>query len=171
MRTAEELKIRQAELKQSYQANPEVARGRLLARGLVDPGHLVCHLSAPESLNPAGLHPQSGGDGSFRCPVEIMLAGLVSCAGVTLAAVAHSMRLELETAEVLVHGDLDFCGTLAVNKTAPVGLTAIEIEFRITSSASDEQLEKLLALTHRYCVVWRTLETPPPLVSRLTRVI
>ncbi len=170
MLTAEQLKSKQTELKQTYAANPTAAKGTLTARGRIDAGHLVCQIEYPESLNPAGLHPQSGGNTEFQCPVEIMLAGLVSCAGVTLAAVAHSMRLEFESAEVLVTGELDFCGTLAVNKTAPVALTAIEIEFRISSAMSDEQLEKLISLTHRYCVVWRTLESPPILSTRLTRI-
>lgn len=165
MTIADQLKHRQSELKQRYLAQPATAVQTLEARGRVDPERLACHITHPEALNPAGLHPLGGGDGSFVCPVEIMLAGLVSCAGVTLAAVAHAMRIELKSAEIVATGTLDFCGTLAVNKTSPVGLNAVQIRFLIDTSATAEQLEKLIELTHRYCVVWRTLELAPELTT------
>lgn len=169
MLTAQQIRERQTQLKQDYLTEPGRAMGRLRARGRVDSRHLTCQIIEPQQLNPAGMHLLGGGDGSFQCPVEIMLAGLVSCAGVTLAAVAHAMKIDLQSAEIEVTGDLDFRGTLAVDKTTPIALQAINVTFRLDSPASDEQIEKLLELTHRYCVVWRTLEQPAPLTSNWQR--
>jgi uncharacterized OsmC-like protein len=155
------LKDNQARLKAVYKTEPERARQTLFARGTVDFSNLAARIVEPKLFDPAGLHPAGGGDGTFACPVEIFLAGLVTCAGVTLAAVATSMRLEISSATVRAEGDLDFRGTLAVDREAPVGLTAIRLSFDLNSTAPAEQLAKLIELTQRYCVVHRTLETPP----------
>lgn len=151
------LKAAQATLKEHYRANPGAALQTLAAEGRVDLDNLAVEITRPEFLNPAGLHPSGGGDGTFACPVEIMLAGLVSCAGVTLAAVATSMKLPLRAATVRAEGDLDFRGTLAVDRAAPVGLTAMRLVFTLDLEAPQESIDKLIELTHRYCVVHRTL--------------
>jgi uncharacterized OsmC-like protein len=151
------LKAAQAALKDHYRANPEAALLTLSAEGRVDFENLAVEIARPAFLNPAGLHPSGGGDGTFSCPVEIMLAGLVSCAGVTLAAVATSMKLPLRGATVRAEGDLDFRGTLAVDRAAPVGLTAMRLIFTLDLGAPQESIDKLIELTHRYCVVHRTL--------------
>lgn len=155
------LKATQAERKDHYRANPGEAVQTLAAEGRVDLDNLAVEILRPEFLNPAGLHPAGGGDGTFACPVEIMLAGLVSCAGVTLAAVASSMKLPLQAAIVRAEGDLDFRGTLAVDRGAPVGLTAVRLIFTLDLEAPQESIDKLIELTHRYCVVHRTLDSPP----------
>lgn len=159
------LKAAQAERKDFYRAQPASAKQTLVAAGRVDLGNLTVVFEQPEFFSPAGLHPSGGGDGTAACPVEILLAGLVSCAGVTLAAVANSMQLPIAAAQVRAEGDIDFRGTLAVDRTAPVGLTAIRLIFAIDSAAPQTSLEKLIELTHRYCVVHRTLEAPPPIVT------
>lgn len=155
------LKENQAGKKATYQADPAAAIGRLTARGKVDLANLAVLLSAPDFSRPAGLHPMGGGDGSFACPVEIFLAGWVSCAGVTLAAVATSMQLDLQAAEVIASADLDFRGTLAVDRSAPVGLLSLNLQFVLQTAEPEERIAKLLQLTQRYCVVHRTLESPP----------
>lgn len=155
------LKDNQARLKGVYKSEPDRARQTLAARGTVDFANLAVRIDEPKRFDPAGLHPAGGGDGTFACPVEIFLAGLVTCAGVTLAAVATSMRLEIAAAAVRAEGDLDFRGTLAVEREVPVGLTSIRLSFDLASTAPAEQLAKLVELTQRYCVVHRTLEAPP----------
>ncbi|MCH2183162.1 MAG: OsmC family protein [Mariniblastus sp.] len=109
------------------------------------------------------MHPASGGDGSFRCPVEIMLAGWIGCFGVTLAAVASSMRLKVESCRLKATGLLDFKGTLAVDRDSPVGLLDLKLKVQIVSQEPAESLEKLIELAERYCVVHQTLASPPSL--------
>ncbi len=155
------LRENQAVCKTQYQSSPDSALQTLQASGEIDFKNLAVLVDRPAGLIPAGLHPGGGGDGTFFCPVEIMLAGLVSCAGVTLAAVATTMQLEIRRAKVCCEGDLDFRGTLAVDRSAPVGLTAIRLQFDLDTASEESKIEKLLELTHRYCVVHRTLDSPP----------
>jgi uncharacterized OsmC-like protein len=161
----DQLKAQQAICKANYTANPATAFQTLQARGRVDFDNLAVQLEHPAFWNPAGLHPSGGGDGSFACPVEIMLAGLVSCAGVTLAAVATSMQLPITAARVIAEGDIDFRGTLAVDKAAPMGLVQVRLKWELETTAETSKIDKLLELTHRYCVVHRTLESPPPITT------
>jgi uncharacterized OsmC-like protein len=161
------LKAAQAALKDHYRANPEAALLTLFAEGRVDFENLSVEITRPAFLNPAGLHTSGGGDGSFSCPVEIMLAGLVSCAGVTLAAVATSMKLAVRSAIVRAEGDCDFRGTLAIDRAAPVGLTALRLVFQLDVGAPQESIDKLIELTHRYCVVHRTFDAPPQIEVRV----
>jgi uncharacterized OsmC-like protein len=163
------LKAAQAALKDHYRANPEAALLTLSAEGRVDFENLAVEITRPAFLNPAGLHPSGGGDGTFSCPVEIMLAGLVSCAGVTLAAVATSMKLAMRSAIVRAEGDCDFRGTLAVDRAAPVGLTALRLVFQLDVDAPQDSIDKLIELTHRYCVVHRTIDAPPQVEVRVER--
>ncbi len=115
----------------------------------------------------AGLHPASGGDGSQLCSGDMLLEALVACAGVTLRAVATSLGIEVRSGSVRAEGDLDFRGTLAVDREAPVGFSAIRLAFELDSDASEEELETLLKLTERYCVVFQTLNRPPQLSATL----
>ena len=165
---AEKLKSNQADLKEKYTSDGGSAIQTLSATGTVDFDNLACHVSQPAAINPAGLHPSSGGDGTFACPVEIMLAGWVSCAGVTLAAVRHAMKLEIDSCEITATGTIDFRGTLAVDRESPVGLTALNLDFNIQSNEPAEKIEKLVLLTERYCVVHQTLAQPPGVSSSIT---
>jgi uncharacterized OsmC-like protein len=158
---ADELKALQAPLKQKYKDTPEAAVITLRASGEAT-GALTCKVSTGKALVEAGLHPATGGDGSFACSGDMLLEALVACAGVTLRAVATAIGVELRRATVTAEGDLDFRGTLGVARDAPVGFRAIRLRFDIDSNAAEEQQATLLRLTERYCVVLQTLRQPPP---------
>jgi len=116
-----------------------------------------------KALVAAGLHPATGGSGMSACSGDMLLEALVACAGVTLNSVATALGIALRDATVHAEGDLDFRGTLGVEKTAPVGFKAIRLRFELDTDAPAEQRAKLLELTERYCVVYQTLRQPPPL--------
>lgn len=161
------LKANQAELKKKYATDPESAVQRLQASGKIDPENLAFEITQPALWTPTGLHPSSGGDGTFACSVELLLASLASCAGVTCAAVANSMKIEFEEAIVTAIGEMDFKGTLAVDRDAPVGLTKLELKFDIKSAADPEVIEKLVRVTERYCVVYQTFMSVPHIIVSL----
>jgi len=162
----EALKAMQAPLKDRYKTDPGAAMITLKATGQATDG-IVCKVETGRALVEAGLHPATGGDGSFACSGDMLLEALVACAGVTLRAVATSIGVALREATVTAEGDLDFRGTLGVAKDAPVGFQRIRLNFALASDASDEQLATLIRLTERYCVVYQTLRSTPEItVSR-----
>lgn len=166
----QQLKNLQAPLKELYQTDPSRAIAILQARGRVDQASLTCHVQRPPGDAQhviAGLHPCAGGDGSVACSGDMLLQALVTCAGVTLAAVATSMGLELTAAEIAASGQMDFRGTLGVSRDTAVGLTHVELVFDLHCSAPAEQLDKLLQLVERYCVVLQTLKSGVTISSRL----
>lgn len=165
---AESLRAVQAPLKEQYRHDPDKALVTLRAKGRI--GHNVtCKVDTGAAMAEAGLHPATGGDGSALCSGDMLLEALAACAGVTLNAVATAMEIELRDAEIQAEGDMDFRGTLGVEKTAPVGFKEIRLEFRLDTDADDEQLDNLMKLTERYCVVLQTLTNKPDLqVSRVT---
>jgi uncharacterized OsmC-like protein len=116
----------------------------------------------------AGLHPASGGDGTLLCSGDMLLEALAACAGVTLRAIATSLGIPVEAGQVHAEGDLDFRGTMAVDREAPVGFKAIRLSFELETDADEEQLATLLKLTERYCVVFQTLASPPELSATAT---
>src|SRR6185437_7163385 len=132
----------------------------LRARGELGEQAISCSVATGQALAEAGLHPATGGDGSLACSGDMLLQALVACAGVTLRAVAASLEIPVAGGAVRAEGDLDFRGTLAVGKDAPVGFTAIRLAFDLDTEASAEQLATLLKLTERYCVVYQTLAHP-----------
>ena len=158
----EGLKATQAPLKQRYEQEPEAAVVTLKASGSLGEG-ISCSVDTGRALAEAGLHPASGGDGTLLCSGDMLLEALVACAGVTLRAVAISLGIEVESGTVRAEGELDFRGTLAVDRDAPVGFRAIRLSFDLDTDASEEDLATLLKLTERYCVVFQTLSTPPEL--------
>jgi len=164
---ADDLRALQAPLKNKYREAPESAVITLKASGELDEAHIACKVETGRAIVAAGLHPATGGDGSFACSGDMLLEALVACAGVTLKAVATALGIELKSGRVSAEGDLDFRGTLGVAKDAPVGFREVRLRFDIDSDASPEQLEKLLTLTERYCVVFQTLNTPPKLAVAL----
>jgi uncharacterized OsmC-like protein len=155
----DELRALQEPLKQRYRDDPEAALVTLTASGELDAG-ISCSVQTGRALAEAGLHPASGGDGTLLCSGDMLLQALVACAGVTLRAVATSLEISV-SGSVHADGDLDFRGTMAVDREAAVGFTAIRLRFELESDASEEQLETLLRLTERYCVVLHTLTEPP----------
>ncbi|HTS53279.1 MAG TPA: OsmC family protein [Burkholderiales bacterium] len=158
---AEHLRTLQAPLKERYRSQPEAAIITLKARGRLGDESISCKVETGKALVDAGLHPASGGDGSFACSGDMLLEALVACAGVTLKAVATALDVSLRGGVVSAEGDLDFKGTLAVDKQARVGFSAIRLRFDLDSDASQDQLDKLIALTERYCVIYQTLRNPP----------
>jgi uncharacterized OsmC-like protein len=163
------LRALQAPLKARYQREAAAARITLRATGTIDEQAIACKVETGRALGIAGLHPATGGSGLELCSGDMLLEALVACAGVTLKAVATALEIDLKTARVSAEGDLDFRGTLAVTKEAPVGFAAIRLNFEVETDASAEALEGLLKLTERYCVVFQTLRAGPPVDVRLQR--
>jgi uncharacterized OsmC-like protein len=160
----EELRAIQAPLKERYETDPGAALVTLKASGTLGEG-VSCSVDTGRAIAAAGLHPASGGDGSLLCSGDMLLEALAACAGVTLRAVATSLGIVVEAGTVRAEGDLDFRGTLAVDRDAPVGFRAIRLDFELETEASEEDLATLLKLTERYCVVLQTLVTPPRLTA------
>jgi uncharacterized OsmC-like protein len=158
----DELRAVQAPLKERYEEEPEAALVTLEASGSLGEG-VSCSVDTGRALAEAGLHPASGGDGTLLCSGDMLLEALVACAGVTLRAVATSLGIPVESGTVRAEGDLDFRGTLAVDRDAPVGFRSIRLSFELDTDADAEQLATLLKLTERYCVVFQTLSSPPEL--------
>ena len=158
---AEKLRALQAPLKARYKEDPPSAIVIQHARGRVDQESITCTLETGKPGVPAGLHPATGGDGTKACSGDMLLEALVSCAGVTLAAVATAMSITLSSATVAAEGVLDYRGTLGVAKDAPVGFPKIRLVFEIASDATHDKVKKLVELTERYCVVFQSLAHPP----------
>ena len=165
---ADELRALQAPIKDRYRGEPQAARITLKARGALDDAHIACKVETGRALAVAGLHPATGGSGMELCSGDMLLEALVACAGVTCKAVATALGLKLRSGRVVAEGDLDFRGTLGVDKQAPVGFVDIRLAFEIDADASPEELATLLKLTERYCVVFQTLKTPPKLSATLS---
>jgi uncharacterized OsmC-like protein len=160
---AQELRDLQGPLKARYRETPESAVITLKAKGRLGDESITCKVETGRALAEAGLHPATGGDGLSLCSGDMLLEALVACAGVTLKAVATALDLPLRGGAVSAEGDLDFRGTLGVAKDAPVGFREIRLRFDLDCDASPEQLEQLLKLTERYCVVYQTISKPPRL--------
>lgn len=154
--TSIELKSLQAPLKEQYRVQPDSAIITLKAQGKIGEG-ISCKVETGRAIVEAGLHPATGGDGLLACSGDLLLEALVACAGVTLRAVATAIGVEIKDGAIKAEGDLDFKGTLGVSKEVPVGFKAIRLEFIIESNAEQEQMDNLIKLTERYCVVYQTL--------------
>jgi uncharacterized OsmC-like protein len=158
MMNADTLRAAQAPLKDRYRSEPAAALITLQATGaLDDPNGLSCSVETGRALVTAGLHPATGGDGMLVCSGDMLLQALVACAGVTLRAVATATGIAVRGGTIGAQGDLDFRGTLGVDRAAPVGFTAIRLTFDLDTDASAEQIATLKKLTERYCVVYQTL--------------
>jgi uncharacterized OsmC-like protein len=162
---SDELKAMQAPIKQRYRDEPEVAMITLHAEGRLGE-NVSCSVQTGQALVEAGLHPATGGDGMLACSGDMLLQALAACAGVTMQSVATAIGIEV-TGTVRADGDLDFRGTLGVDKTVPVGFGDIRLSFDLDSEATEEQLATLLRLTERYCVVLQTLANAPTLSASI----
>jgi uncharacterized OsmC-like protein len=162
----EELRALQAPLKDRYAVEPDSALITLSATGALGEG-VSCSVQTGRAIAEAGLHPATGGDGTRLCSGDMLLEALVACAGVTLRAVATSLGIAVSSGQVRAEGDLDFRGTLGVDREAPVGFTSIRLTFDLDTDADDEALATLRKLTERYCVVYQTLAASPALSSTL----
>jgi uncharacterized OsmC-like protein len=164
------LRTLQAPLKEHYRGDPTAALITLKASGRIDEQAIACKVETGRALAVAGLHPATGGSGLELCSGDMLLEALVACAGVTLKAVATALGVALTDATVSAEGDLDFRGTLGVAKDAPVGFAAIRLRFAVKTDAPAATLEQLLKLTERYCVVYQTIRSGPPVAVTLERV-
>jgi uncharacterized OsmC-like protein len=164
-----ELRAMQAPIKERYKADPKAATITLKAKGTLDDTIIACKVETGRALAVAGLHPATGGSGLELCSGDMLLEALVACAGVTLKAVATALDIPLRSGTVYAEGDLDFRGTLGVAKDTPVGFADIRLRFDVDTDAPQEKLDQLLKLTERYCVVYQTIKSSPPVEVRLNR--
>ncbi len=158
---ADELRALQAPLKARYREEPTAAKVTLSAEGILGEASITCKVDTGKALVEAGLHPASGGSGLAACSGDMLLEALVACAGVTLKAVATALAIPIRSGKVMAEGDLDFRGTLGVDKQAPVGFTEVRLRFQLETEAPPDQIATLLKLTERYCVIYQTLRHPP----------
>jgi uncharacterized OsmC-like protein len=166
---SQELRAIQAPLKQKYRQNPLTARYIMRAQGRLNQQRTAVRIESGLGRVEAGLHPATGGDGSLACSGDMLLEALAACAGITLTAVATAMGIEIKDGVVTAEGDIDFRGTLGVDKETAVGITAIRLRFDLDTGADADQLDTLIRLTERYCVVHRTLSQPPSISVTLER--
>ena len=167
---AAELRAMQAPIKERYKSDPEAALITLRAKGSLDDSNIACKVETGRALAVAGLHPATGGSGLELCSGDMLLEALVACAGVTLKAVSTALAIRLKSGTVSAEGDLDFRGTLGVDKEAPVGFRQIRLRFDVDTDVPQDKLDQLLKLTERYCVVYQTIAKGPPVDIKLSRV-
>ena len=165
---AASLRELQAPLKTRYREQPEEALVTLRAEGSLDADGIACRVETGRALVEAGLHPATGGSGLQACSGDMLLEALVACAGVTLRAVATALEFRLKGGSVRAEGDLDFRGTLGVDRAAPVGFRAIRLAFALDTDEPQDRIDSLLKLTERYCVVLQTLRHPPELRASIS---
>src|SRR6516165_8484973 len=163
------LRALQAPIKERYKADPQAGVITLKAKGALDDTNIACKVETSRALAVAGLHPATGGSGLELCSGDMLLEALVACAGVTLKAVATALDIPLRSGTVSAEGDLDFRGTLGVAKDAPVGFAQIRLRFDLDTDAAQDELDQLLKLTERYCVVYQTIRDGPPVEITLKR--
>jgi uncharacterized OsmC-like protein len=164
------LRALQAPIKDRYKADPKAGLITLKAKGALDDANIACKVETGRALAVAGLHPATGGSGMELCSGDMLLEALVACAGVTLKAVATALDIPLRSGTVSAEGDLDFRGTLGVAKDAPVGFAQIRLRFDLDTDAAADKLDQLLKLTERYCVVYQTIRSGPPVAITLQRI-
>jgi uncharacterized OsmC-like protein len=167
---AAELRAMQAPIKERYKSDPSAAVITLKAKGSIDNEGIACKVETGRALAVAGLHPATGGSGLELCSGDMLLEALVACAGVTLKSVATAVEVPLRAGHVIAEGDLDFRGTLGVDKEAPVGFAEIRLRFEVDTSAPQDKLDLLLKLTERYCVVYQTIRSGPKVTVSMKRV-
>ena len=166
---AGELRAMQAPIKERYKGDPKAAFITLKAKGALDDSNIACKVETGRTLATAGLHPATGGSGLELCSGDMLLEALVACAGVTVKAVATALDIPVKSGKVSAEGDLDFRGTLGVAKDAPVGFAQIRLRFDLDTNAPQEKLDQLLKLTERYCVVYQTIKSGPPVDVQMKR--
>ncbi len=167
---AAQLRAMQAPIKDKYKSDADAALITLRAKGTLDDANIACKIETGRALAVAGLHPATGGSGLELCSGDMLLEALVACAGVTLKAVATALDIPLKSGNVSAEGDLDFRGTLGVAKEAPVGFCDIRLTFDVDTDAPQDKLDQLLTLTERYCVVYQTIRSGPPVAVKLQRI-
>jgi len=166
---ANALRALQAPLKERYKQEPASALVTFKTQGALDVGRVACTVETTHGTAVAGLHPAAGGTGADICSGDMLLEALVACAGVTLRAVATAMEIPLRAGTIRAEGDVDFRGTLGVDRTVPVGFRAIRLVVELDTDAPQEKIDKLLQLTERYCIVFQTLGAKPEMSMTAVR--
>ena len=166
----EQLRALQTPLKERYREEPAAAVVTLRATGELDGSDVVCSVATGRALVEAGLHPATGGTGLQACSGDMLLQALVACAGVTLRSIATARGVALR-GRVRAEGDMDFRGTLGVDRAAPVGFSAIRLTFEVDTDADDRTLDAVMTGTERYCVVYQTLLNAPAITVSTRRVV
>jgi uncharacterized OsmC-like protein len=166
---ANALRAMQAPIKERYKSEPKTALITLKARGTLDNANIACKVETGRALAIAGLHPATGGSGLELCSGDMLLEALVACAGVTVRAVATALDIPVKSGTVSAEGDVDFRGTLGVARDAPVGFAQIRLRFDLDTDAPQDKLDQLLKLTERYCVVYQTIKSGPPIDVKVVR--
>lgn len=166
-----ELRAMQAPIKDRYKSEPKAAFITLKAKGSLESEGLSCKVETGRAIATAGLHPLTGGSGLELCSGDMLLEALVACAGVTLKSVATALDAQLKSGSVSAEGDLDFRGTLGVDKEAPVGFSEIRLRFDVETDAPQDKLDLLLKLTERYCVVYQTIKNGPKVSVAMRRAV
>lgn len=167
---AAQLRAMQAPIKERLKNDPKTGMITLKAKGAVGSDGLTCKVETGRALAVAGLHPATGGSGLELCSGDMLLEALVACAGVTLKSVATALEVPLKSGDVSAEGDLDFRGTLGVDKEAPVGFAEIRLRFDVDTDAPQDKLDLLLKITERYCVVYQTIKNGPKMSVEMHRV-
>jgi len=170
------LREKQAPIKDQYRNDPSSALVTLSSVGTLDSSSITCKIDTGKAVHEAqqkvaGLHQKAGGDdpaiSGELCSGDMLLEALVACAGVTLKAVATALDIPIKDGKIRAEGDLDFRGTMGVDRDAPVGFKAIRLGFDLQLEAGtevpEEKIEKLGKLTERYCVVLQTIAKKPQL--------
>jgi uncharacterized OsmC-like protein len=160
---ANELRALQAPLKKQYREQPETARMPARAEAMLNVESVACRVRSWAGETDAGLHPATGGDGSLACSADMLLEALVTCAGVTISAVATAMGVKLRGGRVIAEGHWDARGTLGVDREAPVGVTDVVLMLELDTDADAATVQRLVEMTERFCVIYQTLRTPPRL--------
>lgn len=166
---AEQLRALQAPLKQRYRDEPQSAVVTVRSTGILDPASFMCRVATAGGEVAAGLHPAAGGDGSGACSGDMLLDALVACAGVTLNAVSTAMGIAVRGGSITAEGEMDFRGTLGISKDVSIGLAKVRLQFKLDTDAAEAQVDKLIQLTERYCVIYQTLQHAPALDSGWSR--
>jgi uncharacterized OsmC-like protein len=161
----------QAPLKARYQSDPDSGKITISVRSVTNGDHPMRSQIAADANHAwtwdATAHPYAGGSGDMPCSGDILLASLAACQEVTLRMVAAAMGIALDEVDIVVEGEMDFCGTMGVDAETPVGFQAIRTTVRVVADAPEDRLERLAQRAERYCVVASTLRQSPEMKTTI----
>jgi uncharacterized OsmC-like protein len=154
-------KATQEPIRALYGKDAKAAFLTLKARGSASDPTVTCKVETGHGLALAGIHPKAGGTGQELCSGDMLLEALIACAGVSMRAAAAVLEIPIKSVVVSAEGDVDLRGTLGVTDGVPVGFKEIRLSFDVDSDATQEQLDLLIELTDRYCVIFQTIQNSP----------
>jgi uncharacterized OsmC-like protein len=151
----------QEPIRERFRQDAAAAFLTLRARGEADISTVTCKVETGRGLAVAGIHEKAGGSGRELCSGDMLLEALIACAGVSMRAAAAVLEIPIQAATVLAEGDVDLRGTLGVSNDVPVGFKEIRLQFDVKTDAPQQDVDRLLELTRRYCVIFQTLQNSP----------